>query len=48
MLRIAEEKRLPLAVETPNGTTAGALAGLDAGKGERFGTVDELFRAPRI
>ena len=44
MLRIAEEKRLPFAVETPNATTASALAELDAGKGKSFDTTDALFR----
>ncbi len=44
MLRIAEEERLPFAVETPNATTASALAELDAGKGKSFDTADELFR----
>ncbi|MDC9575618.1 type II toxin-antitoxin system RelB/DinJ family antitoxin [Pseudoalteromonas sp. GABNS16A] len=44
MLRIADEKRLPFAVQVPNTTTAKALAELDAGKGKRLNTDDELFQ----
>ena len=42
--RIAEEKRLPFAVETPNATTDRALAELDAGQGKRFDSAEALFR----
>ena len=42
--RIAEEKRLPFAVRTPNATTASALAELDAGQGKRFDSAEALFR----
>jgi len=44
MLRIADEKRLPFAVQAPNATTAKAIAELDAGKGKRFETADDLFQ----
>ena len=44
MLHIADEKRLPFAVQVPNTTTAKALAELDAGKGKRLNTADELFQ----
>lgn len=44
MLRIADEKRLPFAVQVPNTSTAKALAELDAGKGKRLNTADELFQ----
>lgn len=44
MLRIADEKRLPFAVQVPNATTAKALEELEAGKGKRFDNVDELFK----
>ncbi|MBL3827320.1 MULTISPECIES: type II toxin-antitoxin system RelB/DinJ family antitoxin [Marinobacter] len=44
MLRIADEKRLPFAVQVPNATTAKALVELDSGKGKRFDTADELFQ----
>lgn len=44
MLRIADEKRLPFAVQVPNATTAKALVELNSGKGKRFDTADELFQ----
>ncbi|MDG4868704.1 type II toxin-antitoxin system RelB/DinJ family antitoxin [Guyparkeria sp. 1SP6A2] len=44
MLRIADEKRLPFAVQAPNATTAKAMAELDAGKGKRFESADDLFQ----
>jgi len=44
MLRIADEKRLPFAVQVPNATTEKAMAELDAGKGKRFDNADELFQ----
>jgi len=44
MLRVADEKRLPFAVQVPNATTAKALAELDAGKGKTFDSADELFK----
>lgn len=44
MLRIADEKRLPFAVQVPNTTTTKAMATLDAGKGKRFDNADELFQ----
>lgn len=43
MLRIADEKRLPFAVQVPNATTSKALEELDAGKGKRFDSADALF-----
>ena len=43
-LRVADEKRLPFAVQVPNPTTAKAMAELDEGKGKRFGSAEELFR----
>ena len=44
LLRVAEEKRLPFAVQVPNATTVMAMKELDEGKGQRFGSVEELFR----
>lgn len=44
MLRIADEKRLPFAVQAPNAATTKAIAELDAGKGKRFETADDLFQ----
>ncbi|CAM3740906.1 type II toxin-antitoxin system RelB/DinJ family antitoxin [Halomonas casei] len=43
MLRVADEKRLPFAVQVPNASTAKALDELDAGKGKRFDSADALF-----
>ena len=43
MLRIADEKRLPFAVQVPNATTARALEELEAGKSKRFDSADALF-----
>ncbi|MBB3332665.1 DNA-damage-inducible protein J [Halomonas campaniensis] len=43
MLRIADEKRLPFAVQAPNATTDKALEELEAGKGKRFDSADALF-----
>lgn len=44
MLRIADEQRLPFAVQVPNATTAKTMANLDAGKGKRIDNADELFQ----
>jgi len=44
MLRIADEKRLPFAVQVPNAKTVEAMEELDAGKGKRFDTADALFK----
>jgi DNA-damage-inducible protein J len=43
MLRIAEERRLPFAVKVPNATTREAISELEAGKGKRFASVEELM-----
>jgi DNA-damage-inducible protein J len=43
MLRIADERRLPFEVKVPNTATRQAIAELEAGKGKRFGSVDELI-----
>ena len=43
MLRIADERRLPFEVKVPNATTRKAIAELEAGKGKRFASVDELM-----
>ena len=44
LLRVAEEKRLPFAVQVPNSTTVSAMRELDDGKGQRFDNAEELFR----
>ena len=43
LLRVADEKRLPFAVQVPNETTVRAMKELNEGKGKRFGGADELF-----
>lgn len=43
MIRIADERRLPFEVKVPNATTRKALAQLEAGKGKKFASVDELM-----
>jgi DNA-damage-inducible protein J len=43
MLRVADERRLPFDVKVPNVTTRKAIADLEAGKGKRFASVDELM-----
>ena len=42
--RVADEKRLPFAVQVPNAATIEAMKELDEGSGERFDTAEELFR----
>ena len=44
LLRVADEKRLPFTIQVPNPTTVEAMKELDEGKGQRFGSVEELFR----
>ena len=43
MLRVADERRLPFEVKVPNATTRKAIAELEAGKGKRFASVDDLM-----
>lgn len=43
MVRIAEEKRLPFAVYVPNATTLAAMDELDADRGKRFDSLEDLF-----
>ncbi|MDD2750161.1 type II toxin-antitoxin system RelB/DinJ family antitoxin [Acidithiobacillus sp.] len=43
MLRIADERRLPFEVKVPNTTTRKAIAELEAGKGKRFASVNDLM-----
>ena len=44
LLRVADEKRLPFAVQVPGAATVEAMKELDDGKGRRFGSAEELFR----
>ena len=43
MLRIASERRMPFDVKVPNATTREAIAELEAGKGKRFDSVEDLM-----
>lgn len=43
-LRVADEKRLPFAVQVPNQATVAAMKELKEGEGRRFGSAVELFR----
>lgn len=43
MLRIADEQRLPFDIKVPNAATREAMAELEAGKGTRFTSVDDLM-----
>lgn len=43
MLRVADERRLPFEVRVPNATTRQAIAELEAGKGKRLASVDDLM-----
>ena len=43
MHRVAADERLPFDVVVPNAESRAAMAELEAGKGKRFKSVDELF-----
>ena len=43
MLRIADERRLPFDVKVPSPTTRKAIAELEAGKGSKFSSIDDLL-----
>jgi len=43
MLRVVDERRLPFEVKAPNATTRKAIAELEAGKGKRFTSTEELM-----
>ena len=43
LLRVADEKRLPFAVQAPNAATLKAMKELDEGKGKRFTSAEELI-----
>ncbi|MCL1477317.1 type II toxin-antitoxin system RelB/DinJ family antitoxin [Marinobacter sp. M3C] len=43
MLKIADEQRLPFAVQVPNAKTVKAMEELEAGKGKRFSHEQALF-----
>ena len=44
LLRVANEKRLPFAVQVPKPATIKAMKELDEGKGQPFDSAEELFR----
>ena len=44
LVRVADEKRLPFAVQVPNVTTLKAMKELNEGKGKRFVKAEDLFR----
>ena len=44
LLRVADEKRLPFAVQAPNATTIGAMEELDKGRGKRVADAEALFK----
>ena len=43
LLRVAEERRLPFAVEVPNSLTVQAIQELEEGRGKSFADAEELF-----
>ena len=43
MVRVAADQALPFPVKAPNATTRKAMAGLERGKGKKFGSAEELF-----
>ena len=43
MLRVADERRLPFEIKSPNATTRRAIAELEAGKGKRFTSTAALM-----
>lgn len=45
LVRVAEEKRLPFEVKTPNKATLEAMAELEAGKGHVSNSVKEFIAA---
>jgi DNA-damage-inducible protein J len=44
LLRVADEKRLPFEVKTPNAESRLAMAELRAGKGKKSASAAELFK----
>lgn len=44
MLRIADEQRLPFAVEVPNAATRKAMRELEDGKGRTAASVEDMFK----
>ena len=43
LIRVADEQRLPFAVQVPNAVTVTAMEELAKGKGRRFDSAEDLF-----
>lgn len=43
LVRVADEKRLPFEIKSPNAATRAAIAELETGKDKRFATVAEMM-----
>ena len=44
LIRVADEQRLPFAVQVPNAVTVAAMEELARGEGQRFDSAEDLFR----
>ena len=44
LIRVADEQRLPFAVQVPNAVTVTAMEELAKGEGKRFDSAEDLFR----
>ncbi len=44
LIRVADEQRLPFAVQVPNAVTVTAMQGPARGEGQRFDSAEDLFR----
>lgn len=45
LIRVADERRLPFEVKAPNKVTREAMAELEAGRGHKSNTVEDLMAA---
>lgn len=43
LVRVAQDKALPFALKAPNAETREAIAELEAGRGKRFASVEDLM-----
>ena len=43
MVRVADDRKLPFIVKAPSRTTRKAIEELEAGRGKRFASVDDLM-----
>lgn len=48
LMRVADEKRLPFAIQVPNATTVNAMKELEADKGKRFSSDEDCSRIKEI